>query len=425
MWLAPAQAEPRRRFARIATAGIFFQGGAAAVDPGTIVATLVHGLTGSAFAVGGAAAIARYGWLFPQLFVAYFAQRRRRRLPFYKLGAFGRVIALAVLAAVLMTSEPLPGPWVVALFFVLWAAYAFIGGILAVPYNDIVARAILSEARSRLLAVRFFGGGILALLVAAAARPLLGALPFPDGHAAILLLGTGLLLTSAFSFVSAGEPLAPPPAEADAGFARFVRAGLEVFRSDRRLRLFVHARWLHAGVTMALPFYVLQATAASVAAADVPVLLGAQTAGALLSNPLWGWWGDVRGKQSLLEGVIALACLPPLATLAWLGLGEVLSGPALPWFGAIFFLLGAVNNGETIAQLGYLMEISPDDRRPAYSGYFNALTAPAALSPVLGGAFLGAAGAAVLFAASAAAALLELRTLGRLRRLETAPEVSP
>jgi hypothetical protein len=107
-------------------------------------------------------------------------------------------------------------------------------------------------------------------------------------------------------------------------------AGLEIFRSDRRLRLFVYARWLHAGVTMALPFYVLQATAALGVAADVAILLGAQTAGALLSNPLWGWWGDVRGKQSLLEGVIALTCLPPLATLAWLGLGEAAPGLVLP-----------------------------------------------------------------------------------------------
>jgi hypothetical protein len=83
-----------------------------------------------------------------------------------------------------------------------------------------------------------------------------------------------------------------------------------------------------------------------------------------------------------------------------------------------------MNNGETIAQLGYLMEISPDDRRPAYSGYFNALTAPAALSPVVGAAVLGVTGAVVLFAASAATALLELRTVRRLRHVDAVREVS-
>jgi hypothetical protein len=42
-------------------------------------------------------------------------------------------------------------------------------------------------------------------------------------------------------------------------------------------------------------------------------------------------------------------------------------------------------NGVTIGYLGYLMEISPDDRRPAYSAYFNALASPAALAPLVGG----------------------------------------
>ena len=61
------------RFRRISAAGILFQGGAAAVDSSTIIATLVHGLTASTFAVGAASAILRYGWLFPQIFVGYLA----------------------------------------------------------------------------------------------------------------------------------------------------------------------------------------------------------------------------------------------------------------------------------------------------------------------------------------------------------------
>lgn len=44
------EAESKGRFWRISTAGIFFQGGVAALDTGTIVASLVHRLTGSALA---------------------------------------------------------------------------------------------------------------------------------------------------------------------------------------------------------------------------------------------------------------------------------------------------------------------------------------------------------------------------------------
>jgi hypothetical protein len=147
-------ADAEHRFRRIAAAGIFFQGGAAAIDSGTIVATLVQGLTGSAVAVGTAAAIARAGWLVPQLVVGYLAQRRSRRLPFYMIGAFGRAAALVGLAALLALAGGQPGAAVTTIFFVLWTVYAFVGGVAAVPYNDIVARSVSSDRRSRLLAER-------------------------------------------------------------------------------------------------------------------------------------------------------------------------------------------------------------------------------------------------------------------------------
>lgn len=409
--------EPRARFWRIATAGVFFQGGAAAVDTSTIVAALVHGLTGSPFAVGAAAAIARYGWLFPQLIVGWMAQSRQRRLPFYMAGAFGRVACLAGVAGLLGTVGNQPGTGLTAAFFLLWTAYAFVSGIVAVPYNDIVGRSIASAQRSRMLAFRFFGGGLLALAVAGAADRLLAALPFPGSYAAVLWLGAILLLVSALSFVSAGEPEAPPTPGGSGRFLEFLRNGIAVLRTDRRFRLFLYAQWLGGAVAMALPFYILQVTAVQSTPSSVAFLLGAQTAGALLSNPLWGWLGDVRGKRRLLEAVAAISVVAPFLVLAWIATGR--TAAVLPWFTAVFVLLGAVGNGGTIAQLGYLMEISPDDRRPAYSGYFNALAAPAALLPLTGAAIAEAVSYAAVFAASGTAAALQFLTVRRLCEIKT------
>ncbi len=412
--------ESKGRFRRIAAAGIFFQGGAAAADPATIVAALVNILTGSTAAVGAAAAIARYGWLFPQLFVGYFAQRARRRMPFYLLGAFGRVACLAAVAAVVVKSEPSASIGAVAAFFGLWTLYAFVGGIVAVPYNDIVARQIASRARSRLLAVRFFGGGILALVVAAAAHRLIGAYEFPIGYAAVLLLGAALLLVSTLSFVSAGEPAVPRCAEPP-GFGRYLKAGLNVYRADTRFRLFVHSRWLDGAVTMALPFYVVEAVRSGMPVTDIALLLAAQTAGALVSNPAWGWCGDRVGKRNLLEAAAVVAVVPPALGLAFLTIASA-SAWVVPWFAVIFFVLGAAGNGGTIAQLGFLMEISPDDRRPAYSGHFNSLVAPAALSPLVGAVVLETAGGPSLFSLCAIAAILQILVVRRLRCVEPGPK---
>ncbi|NQU62576.1 MAG: MFS transporter [Rhodospirillales bacterium] len=407
--------EPESRFRRLSVAGIFFQGGAAAVDSNTIIAALVYGLTANTYAVGAASAILRYGWLFPQIFVAYLAQRRQRRMPFYMIGAFGRAACLVAISGILSLAGWLPHGVLVALFFILWMAYAFVSGIVAVPYNDIVARSVASERRSRLLAIRFFGGGLLALGVAASADRLLNSLAFPDGYAAIVLLGAGLLIVSSLSFISAGEPVAPPPRAADNGFTDFLRDGIEVLRTDKRFRLFVHAQWLGGAVTMALPFYVLQVIATEGTASRVAFLLAAQTTGALLSNALWGWWGDRYGKRSLYEGVALLGAMPPLLIIALSSLGGNWPVPAISGFVVVFFLLGAVGNGITIAMLGYLMEISPNDRRPAYSGYFNALVAPAALLPLAGAVIVEAMSFTGVFAVSLGAAFLQFLIIRRLR----------
>jgi len=95
-------------FARIALAGALFQGGAAAADPATVVASLAHGLTQSAFWTAAAAAVVRLGWLAPQLFVAYWAAGKPR-MPFYRLGAFGRAVALAAVALLLAAGGSTPG----------------------------------------------------------------------------------------------------------------------------------------------------------------------------------------------------------------------------------------------------------------------------------------------------------------------------
>jgi MFS family permease len=372
-------------------------------------------LTGSAYAVGAAAAISRYGWLFPQLFVGYFAQRRQRRMPFYIIGAFGRATCLAGIAGLLAVANGLHSTVVITLFFAIWTVYGFVSGIVAVPYNDIVARSVPSARRSRLLAIRFFGGGVLALVVAASAHQFLSRLTFPQGYAAVVLLGAILLFISALSFVSAGEPAAPRPPKALGGFGHFLEEGINVFRSDRQFRLFVYAQWLGGGVIMAVPFYILQAIAIEGTALDVAFLLGAQTAGALLSNALWGWWGDRHGKQSLLERVVVLRAAPPLLILIWVAIAGTWAVPTWAGFAVVFLLLGAVDNGITIAVLGYLMEISPDDRRPAYSGYFNALVAPAALLPLLGAAIVEATSLAGVFVASFALAVLQFLTVRRLR----------
>lgn len=411
-----------RTFWKIAAAGAAFQAGSSAVDSATIVASLVNHLTGSVYAVGAASAVLRLGWLLPQTIVGFLAQRAERSMPFYVVGAFGRAGCLTLIAVLLVLMGEPSG--VAGLgFLVLWTLYAFISGIVAVPYNDIVGRSIVSEARSRMLAWRFFCGGALALGVAGLVHRLLETLPVLTAYAATFVIAAALMLVSSAVFVSAGEPepTRKKGTTADgyrAGFVDFLKGGVAVLMSDRRFRIFLFTQWLSGTTVMALPFYVVAATNVGIGVEDVAILLGAQTAGSLASNAAWGQLGDRRGKLWLLQAVSVLRFVVPIAAIALFALadlGGILGFAALILF---FVLVGALVNGMTIGYLGYLMEISPDDRRPAYSAYFNAFASPAALLPLFGALLVDAGSFDVLFAVAAVAAVAQLLLLRRLAKNE-------
>ncbi|TCD13230.1 MFS transporter [Oricola cellulosilytica] len=402
------------RFPRIAAAGAAFQGGAAAVDSATVMASLVHLLTGSALAVGYASAVLRLGWLLPQMVVGYLADRAERRMPFYIFGAFGRAAALALIAGLLWWCSDWP-PVPLALGFLgLWTVYAFVSGVVAVPYNDIVGRTIPSERRSRMLAWRFFGGGLLGLAVAAVLRIALDLLPPLEAFALIFAVGSALMLISSFLFVSAGEPAPPPKRQAPqrrGSVVAFLREGLDTVRRDPAFRQFLIFQWLGSATLMALPFYVVAASGQGLDAAAVGTLLAAQTTGSLVSNPLWGRLGDRAGKLRLLEVVAVMRIAAPLLVLVLIATGVGIAG-----FVVLFVLIGMMMNGVTIGFLGFLMEISPDDRRSAYSSWFNTFAAPAALSPIVGAALVSIIAIEAVFVLAALAAIAQIGVLSQMGR---------
>jgi MFS family permease len=410
-------------FWKIAGAGASFQAGSSAVDSATVVASLVLHLTGSVYAVGAASAVLRLGWLSTQLVVGFMAQRAPRRMPYYVAGAFGRASCLALIAVLFAFTSDAESVWIAAGFLFLWTLYAFVSGIVAVPYNDIVARSIPSGARSRMLAWRFFGGGILALGIASIVHHLLATGPLLSAYAWIFALAAALMFLSSASFVSAGEPPAPPRDEKKSqsgGFRNFLQDGLQTLRTDNRFRVFLYTQWLAGATLMALPFYVVAAMASGLVMADIGILLGAQTAGALLSNALWGHLGDRYGKLRLLQSVGVLRIVAPIAMLIVLSNGEFSHGTFLWSCAIVFFIIGALVNGMTIGYLGFLMEISPETRRPAYSAYFNTFASPAALLPLLGAAITDILTLEAVFAAVVVASLLQMYFLVRLSRWESA-----
>ena len=176
---------------------------------------------------------------------------------------------------------------------------------------------------------------------------------------------------------------------------------------------------------MVLPFYVVAAMSVGLSVKEVGILLGAQTMGSLVSNALWGLVGDRYGKLALLQAVGGLRLVPPLGALVIFATAADLAPVAtLATFAVLFVLIGALINGMTIGYLGYLMEISPNEQRPAYSAYFNALASPAALLPLVGAAIADVISLQVVFVVAVLAAVLQLVLLAKLSRWEKKHDVA-
>lgn len=114
-----------------------------------------------------------------------------------------------------------------------------------------------------------------------------------------------------------------------------------------------------------------------------------------------------------MVGIAWLRLLPLLVPLGLYAAGGVDAPLAI--FTALFFLLGAIANSLTIAVIGLLMEISPPEDQPAYSGYFNAVTAPAFLLPLLAGGIAQFFGLELVFALSLLAAAGQTFFVSRIR----------
>ena len=170
---------------------------------------------------------------------------------------------------------------------------------------------------------------------------------------------------------------------------------------------------------MALPFFVVAASGLGLGVADVGILLWSQTAGALTSDALWSHLGDRFGELDLLQSVGALRLIPPLGALIIIAAADGLSRlETLMAFSLLFVVIGTLVNGMTIGYLGYLMEMSPDEKRPAYSAYFNVLAAPAALLPLAGATIGDVLSLKAVFTTALLAAILQLYFYYRLSHWE-------
>jgi len=395
-------------------------------------------------------AIRALGTFAPQLLIAPLVERRRHVLPMILVLTIGERLPFLLLALAAFWLTQSSAALLLGVFFALLFITTLSSGLCYPPWLDLIARAIPDGWLGRFLGFWSGIGGVLSIGGAALAATLIATFPFPLNFALCFLLTFGAFIVSFILLALGREPartlsaqpptaptegmresadvqltfgaqhaegIAPTAYDGEAQFHReltmpapvavrtrlgFIAQAREhwaLLWGDRGLRRVVAGNALAGIATMAAGLFAVAALRVgglsdTQVGVESAVLLIAMTGG----NFLWGVVGDRWGHRAVLAwGMICAALSAGLALVAhgfW------------P-YALVFALLGLNVGAIQLAQLTYIAEFGPPERRPTYIALASVAYAPFAIgAPILGGWLADRWGYAPVFVVTALVATM-------------------
>lgn len=379
--------------------GAFFWLGISFAAPSTIIPLYVSHLTDSRVAIGLIAAISGAGWYLPQLLTANYVERLPLKKPMVvNVGFFSeRLPFLAMAASALLFASRSPG---LALWLVLLTlAWHTLGaGLIAIAWQEMVAKVIPVNYRGRLLGLANFGGNATGMLGAVLAAAILARLPFPANFALCMLLTFVFVMCSWLLVAQTREP----PLHSNKpqiGLREYAQRLPGVLRRDHNFAFYLLSRVTGIFGKMGIGFLTVYAVQRwrltdSQAGLYTTLLLAGQT----VANLLAGVMADRFGHKLVLEISLWL-CALGMAVAVWA------PGPA--WMYLVFAAIGGLNAADIVSGIMLPLEFTGPDERPTYIGLANTIPGLfAAVAPILGGWLASRAGYPTLFLVAGGASLM-------------------
>jgi MFS family permease len=398
----------RRNFTALLVDYVCFGVAITFVDINSVLPAFVGQLTTAAPVIGLVSTIYRGSWCLPQLAAARLISDKPRKKPYVLAGLVGRVTfwitALALWAGLAQYPAAMLVVFLVGLG--LWAAS---DGLASVAWFDILARSIPLRQRGRLIGIAQCTSGLAGIGVGAAVGLILRNLAFPNSYALLFAMAGVAFIPSVIALTLIREP----PAAADNTRSQLQSPGgwLRVLAADRTFLYLMLCRILVSVVDLASPFYVGHAkNVLRLPASVVGAFVVAQTMTGVVASVALGLVGGRHGPRTVIRIGSAAATVGPLFALAAHLAGGGWLACAYP---LVYVTLGILNSAWMLGFYNYLLEIAPDDMRPAYVGLGNTVMSIMTLAPVLGGGLLARTSYTVLFGVTAGiVALGTLLTLG-------------
>ncbi len=399
--------------------GALYQGGEGFIDSNTVIPVFISTLTTSNAAIGLATAMGDLGWLLPQFLVAPGMAREKHQLWLYRRAAISRAIGLGALALIIpFLASRHPG-WLLAAFFIGYGAYCFGGGVGSVPFMEVVGKTIPARRLGAFWSKRLFWGGLAAAGVALIVREVMR-WNEPGVRFGILFGLAAVLVSIGYAlFLRIDEPAGTPDPEPYTPL-ELLAHGWRLLREDQPFRQIFLGRALLSVWFAASPFVVLFAVdtlRGGVRATGT--FLFARITGFVLSTLLWQRLSRRRGDSTVLRisaisaGVAALLAAAVAFASPW-SLGWIPASAAVLALEAVAFIGGGAQAGILVAFGSLLITLAPHGRRQMFVSVMLTFLGVTTLLPMLGGAFVDAFGAPLLFALCGVTTLAGASRLARL-----------
>jgi MFS family permease len=359
----------------------------------TILPVFASTLTSSPIVIGLIPAIKDAGWFLPQLFLAPKVERSPRQLPAVMLlGAIERLPYLALAFAALWLPS-LPQNTAVLIFLLLMIWISVTSGLVALPWQELIARLIPVSHRGRFWGFATVIGSLMGVIGAAIAGIILARVVYSLNYALCFLIGF-LSFAVGFAFLTMNrEPdlssTISPPSRKRSSWGRIKT----VMGENKNFRNFLTSQGMTYLGSMAFGFvavYSIQRFNLPNASAAIftAILIG----GGAVGFALWGFAGDRLGYKLVLI----------YSGLCWvLGLTLLIIASSVVWVFPAFAFMSIANSGHFIGDINIVMEFSSISERPTYIGLARTLTGPVLLiAPILAGAIVQIRSYQTMFAVS-------------------------
>ena len=356
---------------------VFFSMGMSFVSLNTVLPAFARHLTSSNFLIGLIPFFSTLGWLLPQILMANFTQKLRKKKDLIIFTGVGeRIPWFFLFLAVMFLSSSSPSLLLVT-FFAFYALFCFSGGIAGPAWQDMLAKLIPLKKRGRFFGWSNFLAGGVSIFGAFLSIYLLKNFPFPRNFALCFLFAFITISISYVSFILIREPVYPVKNKESSFREYFLRLPSLLKKDKNFLSFLIASAFLSCGA-MATAFFAVHAmNKLTLPDSQIGIFTLSLLIGQTISSILWGYLGDRKGYKLVMEAGILLTIIAILLAIF---------SSSIYLFYGVFFIFGWAFSAYFISSMGVVLEFSTPEMRPTYIALTSTVKAPfMSLSPLLGG----------------------------------------